>query len=704
MAVPSVAPLPLPLMPLRSILAVLELEEKLGCGADGTTWRCRWRASPAAVKLVISRNAEALSNSSQEALFARALAHPFVVQCYAVLASCLTEDDFTFLDQTAEDLPAAGSYADADEAAAGGPPGQQRRWQLQASPEQDQAEYCRRSYSHEHSSLVLAEGQPPGRGQGQPSGGQRRQRHRSPERPHSEAAWAVDPATPAAMAAGSGAAVSSTRAPPDDCGPTSAPPGMSRAAAAPMVAAVPRRPSPAGYVLGAMAPTLYAAAVRQHSISESQERTAAAAVDFPAAGTEAGSGPAGAVPGPSCGSQGQGRALGRPRGLAGTVPGAEAGKEADTDSDTDEEVGLGGLLSRSFFGLLSQDEASLPLMVDPNRDLTKAAAVDAAASAAHQILAGGNGGGGAAAAPGRCSFDSPPPSPSSSVLLEGGSGAAAVRAAVRRELRRLGAAPGAYLTCIVMDWCDYGTLHELFATAPEPLPPALSRDAPAQLRLPRSLLASPQSGDLGPEGLGSSVSGSLGEGGGGDGRRRLAVLLRCALEVAQGLAYLHSMGVAHGDLGPKNVLLKSSATSRRGFTCKLADFGRSGPAGRAGDVQPERWGSLPYMAPDALTGRGTAQQADVYSFGVLLWYMATGRKPHQGMRPAQLLVGLASGELELAWPEWADPWVACLGAACTRLQPELRPSMAQVATQLGKRLRRGGSSARRRLKQQQPAA
>ena len=39
--------------------------------------------------------------------------------------------------------------------------------------------------------------------------------------------------------------------------------------------------------------------------------------------------------------------------------------------------------------------------------------------------------------------------------------------------------------------------------------------------------------------------------------------------------YLHSIGVLHGDLKGANVLLKSTATDPRGFTCKLADFGMS---------------------------------------------------------------------------------------------------------------------------------
>jgi serine/threonine protein kinase len=50
-------------------------------------------------------------------------------------------------------------------------------------------------------------------------------------------------------------------------------------------------------------------------------------------------------------------------------------------------------------------------------------------------------------------------------------------------------------------------------------------------------------------------------------------VLLCLVDVASGMAYLHSVGVLHGDLKSANVLLKSTATDIRGFVCKLADFG-----------------------------------------------------------------------------------------------------------------------------------
>ncbi|PNH00828.1 Serine/threonine-protein kinase grp, partial [Tetrabaena socialis] len=76
-------------------------------------------------------------------------------------------------------------------------------------------------------------------------------------------------------------------------------------------------------------------------------------------------------------------------------------------------------------------------------------------------------------------------------------------------------------------------------------------------------------------------------------------LLRCAVEVAQGMAYLHGLGLAHGDLTPKNVLLKSTATSRRGYACKISDFGLSNPTSTGEHLPSDTscWGTLAYIAP-----------------------------------------------------------------------------------------------------------
>jgi hypothetical protein len=85
-------------------------------------------------------------------------------------------------------------------------------------------------------------------------------------------------------------------------------------------------------------------------------------------------------------------------------------------------------------------------------------------------------------------------------------------------------------------------------------------------------------------------------------RLNMRWLLLTLLEVAEGMAYLHRMGVVHCDLKPANVLLKSSNADVRGFTAKVSDFGLS----RVEDDDTcatfpfNSCGTAAYVAPEAL--------------------------------------------------------------------------------------------------------
>ena len=54
---------------------------------------------------------------------------------------------------------------------------------------------------------------------------------------------------------------------------------------------------------------------------------------------------------------------------------------------------------------------------------------------------------------------------------------------------------------------------------------------------------------------------------------RMRHVLLTALDIANALAYLHSVGIIHADLKAGNVLLKNASTDQKGFMCKVSDFG-----------------------------------------------------------------------------------------------------------------------------------
>ncbi|KAG2428818.1 hypothetical protein HXX76_011518 [Chlamydomonas incerta] len=169
-------------------------------------------------------------------------------------------------------------------------------------------------------------------------------------------------------------------------------------------------------------------------------------------------------------------------------------------------------------------------------------------------------------------------------------------------------------------------------------------------------------------------------------RVALRAMLRTAREIAQGMCHLHASQIVHGDLKPANVLLKSSRSDRRGFIAKVADFGLSKivQVAERGSLEcdTDATGTIAYMAPEVLNG-SLCPAADIYSFGVILWQLITGERPFADVHPGRMWVGVCTGALQLEWPADAHPMVRKLGDACMSFDKRQRPSFTKVARVLG---------------------
>lgn len=110
--------------------------------------------------------------------------------------------------------------------------------------------------------------------------------------------------------------------------------------------------------------------------------------------------------------------------------------------------------------------------------------------------------------------------------------------------------------------------------------------------------------------------------------------------------YLHGAGVVHGDLKSANVLLRSTATDARGFTCKLGDFGLSRlvDTGVHTHISTKTYGTVTYMPPEMLSKSRLTRAVDVYSFGILMWHLFTCQVPFHA-HPRASRVTLASQPL-----------------------------------------------------------
>ncbi|KAK9126960.1 hypothetical protein Scep_015806 [Stephania cephalantha] len=174
--------------------------------------------------------------------------------------------------------------------------------------------------------------------------------------------------------------------------------------------------------------------------------------------------------------------------------------------------------------------------------------------------------------------------------------------------------------------------------------------------------------------------------------------LKIAHDAARGLAYLHEemdFQLIFRDFKTSNILLDE------GFNAKLSDFGlaRQGPSEGLGHVSTSVVGTVGYAAPEYVqTGRLTAK-SDVWSFGVVLYELITGRRSVDRNLPRS----------EQKLLEWVKPYVAglkkihlivdprlegqyciksvqklvCLSNRCLMKQPKSRPKMSEVVEVLG---------------------
>ena len=110
-------------------------------------------------------------------------------------------------------------------------------------------------------------------------------------------------------------------------------------------------------------------------------------------------------------------------------------------------------------------------------------------------------------------------------------------------------------------------------------------------------------------------------------RLSLGFVLRAGLQVAHAVRTLHEVGVIHGDIKPTNIALLPWHEAEPDFA-RLLDFGIAGLAQRPDTGRATGEGTLGFAAPEQLAGRPSVR-SDVFSFGVMLYWMLTAALPYQ---------------------------------------------------------------------------
>ncbi|EGD80351.1 TKL protein kinase [Salpingoeca rosetta] len=161
--------------------------------------------------------------------------------------------------------------------------------------------------------------------------------------------------------------------------------------------------------------------------------------------------------------------------------------------------------------------------------------------------------------------------------------------------------------------------------------------------------------------------------------------LHLLCDVTSGMAFIHSLGQMHRDLKSGNVLVSSS------LRAKITDFGsirhpRTGLQTMTSVSLTAGVGTPLYMAPEALTGDKYSFEADVFSFGVLMWEVATQRVPdlieqELGAEYTGPILATLSGLMADGKPAVPE-WFKALAYKCMTQQPAQRPSFSDLEQKL----------------------
>ncbi|ONK81320.1 uncharacterized protein A4U43_C01F27780 [Asparagus officinalis] len=153
----------------------------------------------------------------------------------------------------------------------------------------------------------------------------------------------------------------------------------------------------------------------------------------------------------------------------------------------------------------------------------------------------------------------------------------------------------------------------------------------------------------------------------------LKLVLKLSLEIAHGMAYLHSEGILHRDLKSENILLGED------LSVKLADFGISCLESQCGSgkgfTSTYRW-----MAPEMIKEKHHTRKVDVYSFGIVLWELLTALIPFHDMTPEQAAFSVAQKNARPPLPASCPKAFTHLINLCWSTNPDKRPQFEDIVS------------------------
>ncbi len=113
--------------------------------------------------------------------------------------------------------------------------------------------------------------------------------------------------------------------------------------------------------------------------------------------------------------------------------------------------------------------------------------------------------------------------------------------------------------------------------------------------------------------------------------------LHFAMQIAKALEHAHSRSIVHRDIKPHNVMILKDGS------VKVADFGIARVASAQNTLTKEALGSVHYISPEQARGARVDNRSDIYSLGVVMYEMLTGRPPYDGETPVSVAIQHING-------------------------------------------------------------
>ena len=117
--------------------------------------------------------------------------------------------------------------------------------------------------------------------------------------------------------------------------------------------------------------------------------------------------------------------------------------------------------------------------------------------------------------------------------------------------------------------------------------------------------------------------------------------LHFAIQIAKALEHAHSRGIIHRDIKPHNVMVLKNGS------VKVTDFGIARVMSESNTLTKEALGSVHYLSPEQAKGGRVDNRSDLYSLGVVMYEMATGRLPYDGDTPVAVAIQHINGKATL---------------------------------------------------------